>query len=60
MKCGIAMGLSVLQNAITPQFLFQEILQELVDAQNHFPCVLKPQEGLRMVGVYKIVSTPKV
>lgn len=56
LKCGVIMGSSVLQNGSIPQFLSEEILQELVNSQGPSPCVLKLREGMKKVGIYQVMS----
>jgi hypothetical protein len=54
MPCGIIMGLSVLQNGKIPQFMSEEILQEIIGSTQS-PCIRKLQRGLEKVGVLQLM-----
>ena len=56
MKCGIVMGLRILQNGRIPQFLPEETLNELVYVQSPSPCILNLRRGLQKVGVYEVMA----
>lgn len=53
---GILMGLSVLQNGKIPQFIPEEMLQELVKGPSSSPCVKNLQAGFQKTGVLQLLE----
>ena len=53
---GILMGLCVLQNGKIPQFIPEEMLQELVKGPSLSPCVKNLQAGFQKTGVLQLLE----
>ena len=52
---GIVMGLSVLQNGKIPQFIPENMLQEIVQGPSSSPCISNLQKGLSEVGILQLM-----
>ena len=57
MTVGVVMGLSVLQNGKIPQFIPEEVLNEVVQGPSSSPCIKNFQNGLRKVGILQLVTS---
>ena len=54
--CGILMGLSMIQRGNIPQFLGEDILDELVYGSAPSICLSRLRTGLQSVGIFQLMS----
>ena len=54
---GVVMGLSVLQNGKIPQFIPEEVLNEIVQGPSLSPCINNLQNGLCKVGILQLMTS---
>ena len=52
---GILMGLSIVQNGTIPQFLDQELMEQIFNEASPQPCILHLRNGLAKLGIYLVI-----
>ena len=49
------LGLSIVQNGPIPQFLDQELMEQIFNETSPQPCIIHLRNGLAKLGIYQVI-----